>query len=233
MPHGIDPYGKRLEHLLDRCSPGFELLLEPYLLDAAERHAATVYGMWPDFRLAYFNPAWSWFAHENGADPVVATESYLGTSVLEVTPEVLRPFYGELFRACLNGMARRNRPIQHLYECSSAGLFREFVMTLYCLRGAAGLLVVHALVVECPHDPERRPSRVPHLSAYLDADGLIHQCTHCRRTRNLEQPDRWDWVPAWVERIPRQSSHTLCEFCLQQYYLEPRHSVAGRPATAM
>ncbi len=70
---------------MDRCSAGFERLLEPHLLDAVERHAGTVYGMWPDFRLAYFNPAWSWFAQENGSDPAIASEDYLGT----ITPEVL------------------------------------------------------------------------------------------------------------------------------------------------
>ncbi len=213
---------------MERCSPGFERLLEPYLLDATERHAGTVYGLWPNLRLAYFNPAWAWFAHENGGASSIATEDYLGTSVMAVTPEVLRPFYSELFRECLNGTGRENRPIQYRYECLSAGLFREFAMTLYRLRGAAGLLVVNDQVIEGPHDPDRRNPRDPALSDLMDGDGLIHQCTHCRRIKNLKEPDRWDWVPAWVERIPRKSSHTLCHFCLHQYYLEPDSAGRGR-----
>ncbi len=212
---------------MDRCSPGFERLLEPFSLDELERHAGTIYGMWPDFRLAYFNPAWVWFTQENGADPRVASEGYLGTPVLEVTPKVLKPFYAELFRSCLNGTGEGNRPPQHRYECSSAGLFREYVMTLYRLRGAAGLLSVHSLVIECSHDPSERIPRDPDTRELMDGDGLIHQCTHCRRVKHQTEPDRWDWVPAWVERVPRQSSHTLCHFCLQQYYVEPNRDTAA------
>ena len=82
---------------MERCSPGFERLLEPFPLDELERHAGTVYGMWADFSLAYFNPAWIWFAHENGADPRIVSENYLGTSMLDVTPDGLavREILGE------------------------------------------------------------------------------------------------------------------------------------------
>lgn len=218
--------------VLERCSPGFERLLESPLLDAVERHAGTVYGMWPDSRLAYFNPAWEGFALENGGDPSIAAESYLGTSVLAITPEVLRPFYRECFHACLHPAENMRRPVQVRYQCSSAELFRELVMTLYRLKDAAGLLAVHALVVECPHDPDERIPRDPDTRELMDDDGLIHQCAHCRRVKNLTQPHRWDWVPRWVERVPRQSSHTLCHFCLQQYYLDPCTERPGGDAPA-
>ena len=218
--------------VLERCSPGFERLLEPHLLDAVERHAGTVYGMWPDSRLAYFNPAWVWFALENGGDPSITSESYLGTSVLAVTPEVLKPFYRERFHSCLHPTGNARRPVQVRYQCSSAELFRELVMTLYPLRDGAGLLAVHALVVECPHDPNERIPRDPDTRELMDDHGLIHQCTHCRRVKNLTQPHRWDWVPGWVERVPRQSSHTLCHFCLRQYYLDACSVPPGAAAHA-
>lgn len=121
--------------LTDRCSPGFDRLLEPFSLHEIERHQGSVFGLWSDFRLAYFNPGCVRFARDNGGDPRITLAGYLGTSVLDVTPEVLRPFYRSIYQSCLHRDHRRPRPIHHRYECSSPALLRDFVMTLYRLEG--------------------------------------------------------------------------------------------------
>lgn len=206
--------------MLGKCSPGFRRLLEPFSFEEIERDEGTVYGMRPDFRLAYFNPAWVRFARANGGDPAIVSESYLGTSLLDVTPEVLRPFYRLKYLSCLHQTGKQSRPIQHRYECSSAELYRDFVMTLYPLREAQGLLVVNSKVVERPHRLAERSPEPPVEESYADGNGIIHQCTHCRRVRHLQKRERWDWVPAWVEGFPPEVSHTLCPFCLRHFYLE-------------
>lgn len=204
--------------IAERCSPGFEPLIRTFS-EMAERHESTVFGLWPDLRLAYFNPGWVRFGAENGAPPALISPDCLGTSVLDVTAPPLKAYYGDLYRTGLAMTRDILRPLQHSYECSSAGVFRRFSMTLYPLGEAHGLLVVNALTVEEPHDPALRPPHEPDLSAYADRDGLVRQCAHCRRIRwPGSGEDRWDWVPAWVERPPQGTSHTLCTFCLDYFH---------------
>ena len=203
----------------DRFSPGFFDFLEPFTPEEVEQHAGSILGLWPDLRLAYFNPASLQFARDNGGDPSVILEKFLGTSVLELVPDVMKPFHRQLLLSCIHQSWKTRKPVQHRYECSSPDLFREYVMTLYRLRKGRGLLVVHSLVRENPHDPARRPPEQPG-DRYVDASGFIHQCAHCRRVRNLGQESRWDWVPGWVERPAPRTSHTFCPLCVSYYYAE-------------
>jgi hypothetical protein len=138
--------------------------------------------------------------------------------VIELTAETLRPFYVRLFRSCLEAEQTGERTPQHEYECSSADVFREFVMTLYPLRERQGLLVVNSIVVETPHDPALRPPHACDRTAYVQENGWIHQCVHCRRVENVQTEGRWDWVPEWVEAFPPETSHGLCTFCHSHYY---------------
>lgn len=208
----------------DRCSTGFMRLIEPFPLSAIERYAGTAYGLWLDWRLAYINPGWIGFAAENGGPPALQSPDCLHTPVMDVTAEVLRPFYRELFTHAIERRNRTRRPLAHRYECSSARAFREYVMHLYPLGQAEGLLVVNSLVVERPHAADAPPAGDAQPSDYLDEHGLMHQCAHCRRMQNLRVPGRWDWVPAWVETIPPEASHTLCYFCLHLFYPKPKKS---------
>lgn len=202
----------------ERCSPGFETLIGVFS-EMAERHEGAVFGLWPDLTLAYFNPGWVRFGAENGAPPGLLSTASLGTSVLDVTAEPFRAFYGDLYRAGLAMTRKIARPLQHSYECSSATVFRRFSMTLYPLDRGRGLLVVNSLTAEAPHDPALRPPHEPDLSAYLDSDGSIRQCAHCRMIRWAGGgDDRWDWVPEWVEHPPPETSHTLCAFCLDYFH---------------
>jgi hypothetical protein len=58
----------------------------------------------------------------------------------------------------------------------------------------------------------------PALEArYLTGEGLIQQCSNCRRVRAVEG-EVWDWVPAWVERPDPRISHGLCDVCVGFYW---------------
>lgn len=191
-------------------------LLAPFEPDALVHHPDSVYAIDREARLIYVNPAWSAFAAANGGEPAISTRWGLGADVFAAIPPPLVAFHRHLFAAAKKTADPLSGPVHHTYECSSGALFRRFEMTLYALTHG-GVLVVNARVVERPHDPGERTA-FPPSNDYLDAHGMIHMCAHCRRTRNLAHPGRWDWVPAWVERCPPDTSHTLCEPCLAFYY---------------
>lgn len=200
------------------CSPDFLPLLKGFDLEAIDRHPGSVYGLWPDLRLGYINPAWFSFAADNGGEPAISRCWSIGSTFMSAIPDPLQKFHANLFSAALAGAsALAPRPVQHEYECSSAAIYRRFLMTIYPLRGA-GLLVVNTLATECDHNRDERPPHIADTSVYADGDGIVRQCSHCRRIQVPASQDLWHWVPAWVEHCPPQTSHTLCNFCLDYYY---------------
>ena len=203
--------------MADRVLPEFERFLGTPLLIEAEQQEDTVYGILPDFRLAYYNPAWVAFARANGAAEKVWSGAYLGTSVLEVTADELQPFYRKLFRLALHQSVEELRPLQHRYFCHSAEMYREFLMTLYQVGDAQGVLIVNSLVVEVEYDSTKAVTVEGREPDYVDAAGLVHQCAHCRRVHDLKT-NHWDWVPDWVRDMPPRTTHTICNFCMAFFY---------------
>lgn len=202
----------------DRCAPGFDRVLRGFSLAEVEQHAGTAFGVWPDFRLAYLNPAWFEFGRVNQGEPRLSVEWTLGRSVFDAIPQVLQDFYRTLFSEAMGNAKPGPRPPAHCYECSSAELYRRFALTTYRLGNGEGLLVVNSLLVEQPHDLAGRQPGSADRPTYLQTDGNIRQCSHCRRIAHGSEPNRWDWVPEWVDSSPPETSHTLCSFCLDYYY---------------
>ncbi|GFE61750.1 hypothetical protein [Geobacter sp. AOG2] len=202
------------------CAPDFVPLLGFMKAMEPDQGTEIIYGIRPDFRLSYFNEAWVRFARDNGGSPSLMSSECLGLSVLDVTPEDLRPFYRELFTRAMASVTYRPRSISHEYECSSPEKYRRFAMNLYRLEGGQGLLIVNALLVEMPHEARGTVPVVPaaDADAYLDHHALVIQCAACRRIKHQQHPGRWDWIPAWVRQPPERTSHGLCELCLNYYY---------------
>lgn len=196
--------------MASRCDPAFEPLLHPFARRDLDRRPATVFGLWSDWRIAYVNDAWDRFATDNGGQPAIGERWDLGASYLDAVPGLLHPFYQQLYDR--SGGSRH--PSSHDYECSSPDQYRCFHMDVYALADRAGFIVVNSLLVERPHDDGIGP---PVAVEYHDEHGMLHQCMHCRRVENLLRA-RWDWVPAWVERVPQHTSHGLCPVCLAYYY---------------
>jgi hypothetical protein len=201
-----------------RCSPGFERLLAKCSIEDIDASHDSIFGLWSDYTLAYFNVGWMQFADRNGAPPHLTSPSCLGLSVIDVCGESLAPFYSNLFASALSARMESLHPYQHRYECSSATLFREYLMTLYPLENCNGLLVVNSLVVEQEHSTRSRQPLTADCPEYQDALGVIRQCSHCRRVKNAVVENRWDWVPNWVESPPPTVSHGLCPICFEYYY---------------
>jgi hypothetical protein len=202
------------------CDPGFRPLvsdfLEPMLLGSAVVSAC---GLWPDMRLAYLSSGWFHFAASNEGEPAISSRWNVGANILSGTSGPLRPFFEARYKQCL----AEGRPWEHLYECSSPTRYRLFQMLCYPLDGGAGLLCIHSKRVETAWEPGQVAA--PDLQCYIDAAGIYHQCSYCRRMRRAAEPEVWDRVTAWIGKPPESTSHGICEACLG-YYL-PRLAVGN------
>ncbi len=188
-------------------------------LDVFAKERSTVIVIDDEYRIIYFNPAYSRFAEENGGQPKIAQDWGLGKSIMSAINPELQPFYTALFLSVIaSASTPRPSPATHCYECSSPSLYRQFALAVYPLHGGKGLLLVHSLVVEKPHEPAERAAHAPDLPNYLDNHGFIRQCSHCRRVQTRSNFTEWHWVPQWVGHSPGNVSHGLCPICLEYYY---------------
>jgi hypothetical protein len=183
------------------------------LAGVLDDESGVVYGVWADLRLAYLGSRWFAFCADNGG-PALPAEWPLGRSVAEAWEPPLDAYYGALFAQALTG----GKPVSDDYECSSALIFRRFRMTLHPVSDATGLVIVNSLLVARPHDPPEPSAIGLPIDDYVDARGLVTQCMHCRRTRLPASPTRWDWVPALVEHMHTNTSHGLCDVCMEYYH---------------
>lgn len=197
---------------LRHCTRDFERLLADFRPETLDGHDQSVVGIRPGGEIAYVNPAYFRFAAENGGERVPIDWS-VGANLFEAIRGPQRPFYVDHLAACLAS----EEPWSHEYECSSRELLRRYHLHAYPLRGE-GLLLVHSLVVAEPQDVSRRPVVRPRVEDYRDADGLIHQCYHCRRVRRQVDGRGWDWVPEWVETPRPETSGVLCEPCFDYHF---------------
>jgi hypothetical protein len=191
------------------CDEGF--------LHEFEDDRSVIYLLDNNLRIAYCNKAWDEFAERNGGVKLQRTEQ-VGRRVLDSTAEPLKAFYRSAFERAL----AEHQHWDHLYECSSPALYREFHMQVLPVQAPPCLVVVNSLVVEKPHERVIRP---PLTALYRTSHGVISMCMHCRRTRRSEEPEIWDWVPDFVASPPDRVSHGLCPTCLFYYYPPLKDSV--------
>lgn len=185
--------------------------------EALDGHPESIFVIDPDGRLVYVNEGWYRFADSNGGQPQIADTWGIGASYFAAIPEPLEPFYRHLFRQA-PAYGETATPLTHCYQCSTPTVYREYSMQIYSLPEQQGHLVVNSLVVERPHDPQEQPPKDPSGAHYIDDGGFIHQCAHCRRIQHQGSEARWDWVPAWVEQPPPNTSHGICPVCLDYYF---------------
>jgi len=160
-------------------------------------------------RITYWNPAWRNFALENGA-PELARPEAIGIDLHDVIGEELRAFYLQAFEK----VARQASVWECLYECSSPELFRKFQMRIHLLEPSGWFLVTNSLVIERRHDSVVTTG----LEDYKTADSIITVCMHCRCSRRVTPPPRWDFVPAHLDRNLSNISHGLCPVCSEYFY---------------
>jgi hypothetical protein len=182
--------------------------------ETLENNSHPIFGLTTDLSLSYLNPAWFKFAAENRGEPDISERFGIGTAIGSVIAAPLQDFYLGNLRSRL----QTGKTWSHDYECSSPTTYRLYHQTVYPLHNHRGLVVVNSLVKEQTHDANSRPPLPPSEAGYRQQSGLIIQCCHCRRTERASEPGVWDWIPAWVERMPPAVSHGLCRI----YYLKFR-----------
>jgi len=195
-----------------RCKPRFRHLLAHFDDALLESQEVSACGLWPDFSIAYLSPGWLAFSAANGGEPAVSQRWDLGANLLTGISGPLRQFYEKHLAECFT----TGCPWQHNYRCSSADKSRWYEMTVYPLESAEGLLIVHTLRVEEPQ-PLAGDSPTLSIEQYQDDNGIIHQCSYCRRVQRNSAAEAWDWVRALVEKPHSAVSHGICPACFGYY----------------
>lgn len=196
------------------CDPGFrQLLAQHFSLAELEQSPGTIYGLWPDLTLAYLNPAWFVFARDNQGEPTITARWGLGRVITDALPDVLHPFYVELYLHALENQA--DTALQHAYECSSPHEYRLFDMQLHNLGSGAGLLIINRQQRCGEH---RRIPRQVETQKYQYTTGRYRQCSHCRCYENHQEHNQWDWIPDWIVTPPLPIDYSLCPSCFNHYY---------------
>lgn len=159
--------------------------------------------------ILWTNPAWHAFAAENGAGDA----SHTWTSYFAAIPEPLRTFYEDAFRDALV----TGKVFEQDYECSTPLRERRYRLRALPIDRRA-LVLEHSLVSSFLHPDDDAAELV---ASYIDPDGIVTQCAHCRRVRD-PRTGAFHWVPAWVRRPHARTSHGLCVSCGGFYYSRPR-----------
>lgn len=197
------------------CSRRFSRLLEGHNAAALEESPSATVGLWPDLTIGYLKAGWYRFARENEGEQVTQRWG-LGAYLPAAISEPLQSWYASQFQQCLRG----DSPWEHDFECSSAEHFRVFRLSCYPLRSGEGLLLVYSKRIEHAHGAAARPVIEPDLRRYLDVRGILRQCMHCRRVARGGDKYAWDWVSAWAQKSPKETSHGICPICFAHYFGE-------------
>lgn len=194
-------------------SPRILRYLPPDRLIEWENTSDTVAALWPDFTIAYVNPAWRRFALDNGGEPEISRNWSLGACAMDAIAASIRPYYEDRFRQCF--VTRQTWRLD--YECSSADRFRIVQMRAFPTPGHEALIVIHTTRADFRCVREEGPARE---SCYRQSDGRLRQCCGCQKFQRCDGSGQWDWVRGWIRQRPADIFETLCESCEIFYFNE-------------
>ncbi len=180
-----------------------------------EKSKHSIYALSEDLNLIYVNPAWVNFAKENGVKGTILKKTPLGEPITNAfVGEVVKSFYSENYMKVL----KTGKPWRHGYECSTIDEFREFNQHIYRLKDGKSLIIINTLTIHTTMKEIGREAFNVSDNRYINTTGFLTQCCNCRCTQRAEEPDVWDWVPEWVEKIPVNCSHSICPICYDYFW---------------
>ena len=203
---------------MERYKKDFLTTLKGFDFNTLENSKHSIYGLSKNLNLTYFIPSWFRFLKENNFEESDLHKFPLGTSIIEALRGEIKDFYIQNYKKVLE----TGEIWQHEYECSSSKEFRKFHQGVYPLKNGEGLIVINSLLVNLPMDQIGRKAHDAIAKNYLQSTGFITQCSNCRKCQRVDQEEVWDWVPEWVERMPANSSHSICPTCFDYYWKYPR-----------
>lgn len=199
---------------MKRFEESFKSKLAGIDFDTIESSPHSIFALSPDLKLIYFNQAWFDFAEENNGEPGISTRFSLDTPFEAGVSGLLKDFYIESYKDVIREM----KVWKHEYECSSPGNYRLYHLNAYPLKNKQGIIVVNSLQIDRVIDETFRPISTLSIHNYEDPNGLITQCSNCRKTKRKNPSEIWDWVPVLVEEFRRNISHSICPICYDYYW---------------
>lgn len=201
-----------LQHLGRACyGPGampHRYILRYFNLEALDQDKAQIALIEPCGIILWVNHSWEEFAVRNGGATVIARFP-VGSSYFDGIGGELKGFYQGRFTRCVD----TGEPFSQDYECSSVAELRLYRMRALPIESSSALLLEHSLLASQPI--QHQPS-TPDEALYRHPNGLLYQCSNCRRTKTLA--GEWVWIPEWVSRSPEKTSHGICKVCMGFYW---------------
>lgn len=177
--------------------------------DRFEHDDAVPYALDSNLRFVSCNLSWDRLAGANGAHQL-KRNCQIGVPVMGVTPAPLREFY----RLGFSNVFETGSAWSSTDECSSSEIERRFHVIVTRTPNRDGLIVVNSPVSQAPH---RRPPLAA-SGQYRNLTGIIIMCAHYSRARTAGGEGRWNWVPAFVDHMPDEVSHSLSPICRELHY---------------
>lgn len=188
---------------------------------ALDQEAHVVMLVENDGTISFLNREWTLSAHRDSAPGGCDPKAVLGRPYLDFVAGAIRPHVAEAF----NRAAALSPGFDSVWlhgECNTSTLRRLLTTRISPLweqggeGNAAGLLVHHQLRVVGALDAHY--ALVEHaIDALRDDRQLIVQCGCCRRVRE-PQSGRWSMCVALLQVSAKDTSHGLCELCVETYY---------------
>lgn len=192
----------------------------PVSREALEAERWPAYFLDPDGRIVYVNHAWDRVAC--GAKGPLAVEVVGRRWTDYITGDELRSWYECVFARVIESGTGES----HKCDCNTPERFRLFSSRFEPLRPRSpsepvGVLVLASMLEEAPIG-ERYRIGPPDVRRYLSSEGLLVQCSGCRRVRVTgDRPHDWELVPEYLVTPRRDVSHGICRLCRDIYYGMP------------
>lgn len=199
---------------MKRYNNSFRFKLIDLDFETIENSPHSIFGLSTDLKIIYFNKAWLEFSKLNNGEPGISTRFKIGTSIELALNGEIKDYYITNYKKVLQNL----KVWKHEYECSSPELYREFYQDVYPLKNGKGIIIVNSLKTERSFNKGEREESTLSEKEYLDKDGIITQCTNCRKTRRANDVNTWDWVPSLVSSIPTNISHSICVICYDYFW---------------
>jgi hypothetical protein len=177
-----------------------------------------------DGTVLFLNDAWDRFARDCAGGLV--GEATVGLRLVEgIQGDEAR----RIVRALMEGVVQHGtgcRPMAVTTECNGPDVARLVTTQVGPVAAGTeliGLTVQHRIVRERPAAEVYPVIELGELD-YHSADGVLEQCSCCRRTRRPADPAEWDFVPGLVAAPPAETRLGYCPLCREL------HHPAGPPA---
>jgi hypothetical protein len=175
----------------------------------------TIYVVDKNYTIVDYNEGYKLFAIANEGEDILEKWP-IGSNILLSVPDIIRDFIKKMYDDVLHN----NKTIEHEYDCHSPTVFRRFKMRILPLYDKFALNE-HALIESSALSQPCELSDSDIKSKFIDGNGIIHQCCHCRKIQSSSDLNNWQWVVSLIKRNSKYSgkvSHTICPVCMFHYF---------------